>query len=184
MNSQFINNNQYVNSDSDMDDDEYTQFVGKHKGQFLDYGGIYNNKNKDGDEYPFIINKQKEQILDYGDVYNKNKDNDDLMNELGNCLTTLTNENEELKKHNMTLTNKIKKLEDENTSLGLLITELTKSMDENTSTENECCICFNAIDKNICLVPCGHRRICGACVTTINKCPFCYCDITLRMNLY
>ena len=42
----------------------------------------------------------------------------------------------------------------------------------------ECHVCFDAMEKVFCIVPCGHAGYCQVCVTKMGNCPMCRRAIT------
>lgn len=55
-------------------------------------------------------------------------------------------------------------------------------LDVNTSSENECVICYGL--KDTVLVPCGHHCLCEGCASNILDCPICRTKIMVRQRIF
>ena len=55
-------------------------------------------------------------------------------------------------------------------------------------TLDECRICLTPNETPVCLVPCGHNRMCHTCAERIaqetNRCPICRTTLTLTVRMY
>lgn len=51
---------------------------------------------------------------------------------------------------------------------------------------DECHICFNELNENFALVPCGHTNVCSKCYgnNSLKKCPICDKEISMRIKIY
>jgi len=48
-----------------------------------------------------------------------------------------------------------------------------KNCHKGVQTTNECCICFERMNKKITLIPCGHTQTCRNCMKNTPRCPMC-----------
>ncbi len=61
-------------------------------------------------------------------------------------------------------------------------------MYETQQPNNDCCICFQIINKKFALVPCGHSCFCDACYRKLfnnsNRCPICNAGIDTKLDIF
>lgn len=62
----------------------------------------------------------------------------------------------------------------------------TESNSTPKSNDMECCICYNAINEKIILIPCGHIRFCIPCIDKLpnKKCPLCAQDFEQYYRIF
>ena len=58
------------------------------------------------------------------------------------------------------------------------------SSNDNALIENQCCVCFEHTNKDMALVPCGHRQYCACCISTMKICPYCNTDVTSIIKIF
>ena len=63
-----------------------------------------------------------------------------------------------------------------------------EEISQDLANADECRICLTPNETSVCLVPCGHNRMCQTCAERIaqetNRCPICRTTLTLTVRMY
>ena len=63
------------------------------------------------------------------------------------------------------------------------IDKLNEDIKHQNQTQNQCCICMDGMSTHAC-VPCGHKKYCGKCIATLQRCSICKQLIIEKVKIY
>lgn len=173
---------------------EYDVMVAKTMNGQINYNKMKEYYIKQQKEYDHEHKRINENFNRSMDDFNIDKEMSQLSNDLQIEILEKRLNAKCINHHKETDTD-IKQLNEKVTELKNNITYLQKMTENfskvikniNTVThqiDNACCICFEDTNKEIVLVPCGHRQYCSSCIGKINKCALCNSIITQKIRIY